>query len=91
MKHCTLLRKTSLSTALKVVSQAKTVSLLYPEYELVWGPVQTDELLLLDTGINPIQLSGGDFSWVRDIPKVYCLPGSEKTLTKLIGREVVEL
>lgn len=90
MKHCTILRPTSLSTALKVVAQAKTVSLLYPEYELVWEPVETDELLILDTGVNPVQFSG-DYDWVKSIPVVLCLPGSGKTLTKMLGRTVEEV
>ena len=90
-KHCTLARKTSRSVYLKDVAQAKSLSLLFPEYELTWEhPIQTEELLLLDISINPLQF-GGDFAWIEKTPIVKVMPGTGKVLEKILGREVQEV
>jgi len=90
-KHCTLARNTSRSVYLKDVAQAKSLSLLFPEYKLVWDhPVDTDELLLLDISINPLQF-GGDFAWVQKVPVVKAMPGTKKVLEKVLKREVQEV
>ena len=87
-KHCTLARKTSLSVFLKAVSQAKCVSELYPEYELTWDhPVETDELLMLDTTVNPMEMRG-DYAWTQKIGKVLVLPGTKKAFESILKREV---
>ncbi len=90
-KHCTLARKTSRNVYLKDVAQAKSLSLLFPEHKLVWEhPIETDELLLLDISINPLQF-GGDLSWVQKVPVVRVMPGTKKVLEKILKREVQEV
>ncbi len=90
-KCCMLGRKTSGSPFLKDVAQTKTMSLLFPSYELVWAaPAHCQELLFLDTAVNPLNLNQ-DFSWVGAIPVVKSLPGLSKPWSKLLGRIVEEV
>ena len=81
--YSTLLKKTSGSVFLKDVSQAKTISLLFPEYELVWKPpLNANKLLLLDTSFSPLQFQG-DFSWLGQVSCIEVLPGLKKAFDRV--------
>jgi hypothetical protein len=90
-RYCLFLRKTSTSPFLKDIAQAKSMSLLFPEYILIWEkPEVCQELLLLDTVVNPM-VYREDYSWVKFIPKVKVLPGLAKHWEKLLNRKVEEV
>ena len=90
-RYCLFLRKTSFSPFLKDVAQTKSMSLLFPSYELIWEPPKKcHELLLLDTIINPLNLKE-DYSWVLSIPIVLGLPETSKKWKRVLGREIQEV
>lgn len=90
-KHCTLLRKTSGSVFLKDVAQARTMSLLFPDYELSWEhPVKTGTLLLLDTSANPLQFRE-DYVWMNKVKRVEVLPGLKKAFERILPCSVFEV
>lgn len=90
-KHCTLLRKSSLSPFLKEVSQATLISELLPDYTLTWEhPIDTDVLLLLDVAVNPVQ-HAKYAGWLSNIPVVQCLPGTIGYWKRIKGLKVEEI
>lgn len=91
IKHCTLLRKTSGSVFLKDIAQTKTLSLLFPNYDLVWEhPTKPAVLLLLDTSANPLQFTQ-DLSWLSKIKRVQVLPGMGKSFERILRRDLEEV
>jgi len=91
IKHCTLLRKTSGSVFLKDIAQTKTLSLLFPNYDLMWDhPTKPAVLLLLDTSANPLQFTQ-DLSWLSEIKCVQVLPGMLKSFERILRRDLDEV
>ena len=90
-QKCTLLRKNSLSVYLKDVAQTKTLSLLFPDYELIWEhPVIAETLLLLDTSANPLQFKS-DLTWLEKIGQVLVLPGMSKSFQRILPCGIKEI
>jgi hypothetical protein len=89
--YSTLLKRTSGSVSLKDVSQAKTISLLFPEYNLVWEPpIDANKLLLLDTSFSPLQFRG-DFSWLRGVERIEVLPGLKRAFDRTFAWDSSEV
>ena len=90
-KHCMLLRKTSGSVFLKDVAQARTISLLFPDYDLCWEqPKRAQTVLLLDTSVNPMQFRE-NYSWLSKVKKVEVLPGMKKPFERILPCSVYEV
>ena len=82
-KYCMLLRNTSGSVFLKDVAQAKSVSMLFPNYKLIWDPPGgAERVLLLDTSFSPLHFKG-DFSWLSQVERVEVLPGLKKAFDRV--------
>jgi len=95
MKHCTVFRSGTNSIFLKEIAQAQTISLVLPEYQLIWDyPFETEHLLLLNTVVIVTHLSKELIKyseWVHSIPTIEVMPKTKSYWERILKRKVEEI